>query len=258
MSDQALQCAAPANRAERTRALFLRLAATETPEERRAIREEIVTLNMTVAQSIAHRYHGHGECDEDLEQVAYMGLSRAVNGYDPAFGKDFLTYAVPTIAGELKKHFRDCCWSVRPPRRVQELQSRITACLEILSQRLDRPPGPAEISAELHADLDDVVEALCADGCFNPTSLDVPVGRARTTVLGDLLGGDDPEMSRAEIHLLLAPLVRELPYRDRDIIALRFYHDWTQEQIAQEFHITQMQVSRLLSRALRRLREQIG
>lgn len=240
-----------------TRRLFDRLSRTSDETVRQGLREQITAVNMCVAESIAHRYHGRGERTEDLVQVAYLGLSKAVSRFEPGLDKDFLTYAVPTISGELKKYFRDCCWTVRPPRRIQELQWRIGPCVETLAQRLDRPPRPAEIAAELAVDASDIVEALSADGCFTPSSLDAPVGKSGTTALGDVLSEPDTDFTLTEIHLLLAPLVRELADRDRDIVALRFYHDWTQEKIANEFGITQMQVSRLLSRIMRRLRDRI-
>lgn len=251
-----------ADRRDRTRELLERLSRERDATCRRQLRERVTALNMGVADSIAHRYRDRGADEEDLEQVAYEGLSKAIARFDPAMGKDFLTYAVPTISGELKKYFRDCCWSVRPPRRIQELQHAISACEGPLSQRLNRAPWPQEIADELSVDAADVVEALSADGCFNPTSLDAPAGEhggaeSDPSSLGDLLGETDDDFSRAETHVLLKPLVRQLPERDRDMVALRFYHDWTQEQIAGEFGITQMQVSRLLTRIMRQLRDQV-
>lgn len=244
-------------RQARTRDLFRTLTATGGQVERDRIREEITALNMCVAESVAHRYSGRGEFDDDLEQVAYLGLIKAVNGFDVGYHKDFLTYAVPTISGELKKHFRDHCWTVRPPRRIQDLQRRIAVATEELNQRLDHPPTTDEIATTLGVEDDEVTEALSADGCFTPASLDLRVGRSEATPVSDLLGGDDHGYDEAEAHVLLAPIVRDLSARDRDIIELRFYHDWTQERIAQQLGITQMQVSRLIARIMGTLHERL-
>lgn len=245
-------------RQERTRALFATLIATADPVSRDALRERIARLNMCVAESVAHRYRGRGESQEDLEQVAYLGLVKAVNGFDSAYHKDFLTYAVPTISGELKKHFRDHCWAVRPPRRVQELQQRIGFAREQLSQEEEHQPTSAELAKSLGVDECQVVEALSADGCFTPSSLDVGAGETGSTAVGDLIGDDDPEFDEAEARVVLGPVVRELGERDRDVIELRFFHDWTQQQIADELGVTQMQVSRIIARVLTCLRERIG
>ncbi|MGH3358218.1 MAG: sigma-70 family RNA polymerase sigma factor [Nocardioidaceae bacterium] len=225
--------------------------------QRDQIRERITALNMCVAESVAHRYRGRGELEDDLEQVAYLGLIKAINGFDLRHHKDFLTYAVPTISGELKKHFRDHCWAVRPPRRIQDLQRRIAAASEELGQLCDHPPTTSEVAAALAVDTEEVSEALAASGCFTPASLDVGVGRADSTPVSDLIGIEDHSFAEAEAHVVVAPAVRELCDRDRDIIELRFFHDWTQERIAQELGITQMQVSRLITRIMRDLRTRL-
>lgn len=243
-----------AERRERTRELFRALDMTTDDLERDRLREQVTELNMCVAGSVAHRYRGRGEIEEDLEQVAYLGLVKAVNGFDSRYHKDFLTYAVPTISGELKKHFRDHCWTVRPPRRIQDLQRKIAAASEELSQAYDHPPTTPEVADALDVDIADVTEALAADGCFTPASLDVRVGHTESTPVGDLIGGDDHGFDEAEAHVLLAPVVRELSDRDRDIVELRFFHDWTQERIAQQLGITQMQVSRLIARIMKSMR----
>lgn len=246
------------DRRQQTAELFRKAQSTSNPREQREIRNQVTLVNLGVAQALAHRYRGRSESDEDLEQVAYVGLLKAADGFDPDRGKDFLSYAVPTISGELKRHFRDQCWWVRPPRRVQELQARIAGSADRLTQDLGRPPRPEEYADELGIAVDDVREALSADGCFTPSSLDAPTGPSTDTVLGDLLGEVDPDLRRSEIHTALAPLVRELPERDRQVIALRFYHDWTQEQIARSLGVTQTQVSRVLRRILQDLRRSLG
>jgi RNA polymerase sigma-B factor len=158
----------------------------------------------------------------------------------------------------VKRYFRDFGWTVRPPRRIQELQAQISRASNELSQSLHRSPKPREVAEFLGIDVDSVIEALAADGCFTPASLDVPVGEDGTGSLGELLGGEDADLGRAEARILLGPAVRRLKERDRRIIELRFFYGWTQEQIAQDIGVTQMQVSRLLSRILSDLRSELA
>ena len=191
-------------------------------------------------------------------QAAYVGLVKAALGFDPSFGRDFLSYAVPTVTGEVKRYFRDYGWTVRPPRRVQELQSQISRVSSELSHTLHRSPRPSEVAEFLSVDVDSVIEALAADGCFTPASLDVRVGEDGSTSLGELIGEEDSELGRAETRILLAPAVRRLAPRDRRILELRFFRGWTQEQIAGDIGVTQMQVSRLLGRILVDLRAELS
>lgn len=244
-------------RRARTGELFAKRDGSTDDLERDWLREQITALNMCVAEAVAHRYRGRGEIEEDLEQVAYLGLVKAVNGFDSGYHKDFLSYAVPTISGELKKHFRDHCWTVRPPRRIQELQRKIAAASEELGQECDHLPTTAQVADAIEVDRDEVDEALAADGCFTPASLDVGVGRTESTTVGDLIGDDDHGFDRVEARAVLSPVVRELSDRDRDIVELRFFHEWTQERIAQDLGITQMQVSRLIARIMSSLHEDI-
>ena len=244
-------------RADLTASLLARIAVA-SGSERKRLQDEVVTLNMCVARSIASRYRDRGEAYDDVLQAAYLGLIKAVRRFDGSHGKDFLSFAVPTISGEVKRHFRDCGWTVRPPRRIQELQSRISGVASELAQQLHRSPTPSEVAEHLGVDSDEVIEALAADGCFTPTSLDKRIGDDEGATLGDLLGSDDDDLSRTEIHVALIPLVRDLAPRDRHIVTLRFFHGWTQEQIAQDIGVTQMQVSRLLARILREMRAHIA
>lgn len=246
-----------AERRERTRALFTAIDEATGDFERDRLREQVAELNMCVAEAVAHRYRGRGETAEDLEQVAFLGLVKSVNGYDGTYHKDFLTYAVPTIAGELKKHFRDHCWTVRPPRRIQDLQRKIATVSEELGQQNDHAPTTTEVADALHIDRDEVDEALAADGCFTPSSLDVGVGQTEETPFGDLIGEDEHGFDEAEARITLAPIVRDLDERDRDIIELRFFHEWTQERIAQELGVTQMQISRLIARIMKSMRSEL-
>jgi len=245
------------DRGATTARLLAELHATTDEHEKTALRAEVVVLNMGVARAIAHRYRQRGLAEEDLVQVAYVGLVKAVNGFDPSHERDFLSYAVPTVTGEVKRHFRDFGWTVRPPRRVQELQGQIARLSSELTNRLGRSPKPSEVAAEIGLDVETVIEALAADGAFTPASLDVPVGEDGAATLGDLMPDQETDYESAEARIMLGPAVRSLAPRDRRILELRFFEGWTQEQIAQDIGVTQMQVSRLLSRILKDLRNHL-
>ena len=249
---------APANRSDLTRSLFADYAAETSESRKRHISDQIVEINIGVANSIAHRYRDRGEQVDDLEQVACLGLVKAVNGFDSSRGRDFLVYAVPTIAGEVKRHFRDRCWVVRPTRRIQELKSHISGCTDVLRQALGYNPSAAEIADYLGEALSDVNEALRADSCFLPTSLDVRVGESGSSSRGELIGETDAEFNRVEIRSLLGPCIGRLAAEDRQIVVHRFIDQWTQEQIAQDLGVSQMQISRRLSRIMLTLRNDLG
>jgi len=248
---------ARARRAALTDDLLERAAEHPDEEERRRLLDEVVVLNMPVATSIASRFRSRGVAWDDLEQVAHLALVKAARGYVPADDRTFLAYCVPTIRGEIKRYFRDHGWTVRPPRRVQELQARISVAEAELNYALGRSPRPSEVAEHLGEPLEDVTEALASDGCFTPASLDRPVGPEGDAVLGDLLGGIDAGQDAAEARVVLAPLVRDLSERDRRILMLRFFRGWTQQEIAEDIGVTQMQVSRLLSRILTDLRNDL-
>lgn len=244
-------------RAELTMTL-LRRAVDAPPAERAELRDRVVGLNMPLARDLAARYRGRGIGLEDLQQVAYLGLVKAVSRFDPRHGVGFASFAYPTIRGELRRHFRDAGWTVRPPRRIQELQSRIWAAEPALFQRLGRSPRPAEVAAELEVDEDQVVEALASDGCFTPTSLDAPSRDDGSASVADGLGGEEPGYDLAELRMVLGDALGTLCDRDRLIVERRFVRGWTQEAIGRELGVTQMQVSRLLSRIIRDLRTAIA
>jgi RNA polymerase sigma-B factor len=246
-----------AARAEATAALFEQLAGCSDEEQRYRLREQIVVLNLPVATSIALRYRGRGEPVEDLIQVAHLGLLKAVDGFDAGRGSDFLPYAVPTVRGEVQRYFRDRGWDIRPPRRVQELRARVAQATELLAQRLDRSPRPSEIAVHLGVDVHDVVECLASADCYHVRSLDAPTDSDDGADVAHLVGAPDPELARVDDVLSVRPLLASLPPRDRRILALRFYRGWTQSQIAEDIGVTQMQVSRLITAALKRLRAQL-
>lgn len=224
--------------------------------KRERLQKEAALVNMDLARSIASRYWGRGEASDDLVQVAYVGLMKAIQGYDPDRG-DFRSYAVPTIAGEVKRHFRDRSWTVKAPRWVQELQADISAVSEPLAQQLRRPPRPKELAAHLDVPVENVTEALSADGCFTPTSIDGRGPADDGYALADRLGTEDRDLERAEIRAALGPMIGKLTERDRRILTLRFCQGWTQSQIASDLGVTQMQVSRLLSRILSGMRQKL-
>src|SRR6478752_5096937 len=228
----------------------------ESPERRKALHDEVIRLNMQVAGEIARRYHGRGIAGDDLDQVANLGLVKAAQGFDPSHGTDFLSFAVPTIRGEIRRYFRDFGWTVRPPRSVQELQARLSAAESELFQQLGRSPRPSELATHLDVDLDLVVDSLAATGCFSPMSLDAPVGPGEVNP-AERLGGDDAEFTRAEARVALAPLLENLTPRERRILEMRFFGGFTQAEIGADIGVTQMQVSRLLNRLLTRLRRKL-
>jgi RNA polymerase sigma-B factor len=246
------------DRARRTHELLLEAQDADEATVAR-LHEEVVLLNIEVAESIVLRYRNRGVPVEDLVQVACLGLVKAARGFDPAKSDNFLSYAVPTILGEVKRFFRDNAWVVRPPRRIQELQAEISAMSAQLAHETGRSPSPERIAAELRTNVSEVVEALAADGCFAPSSLDRTSGGVEDdgSSLADILGDDDPGFAHAEAVVALRPICRQLSERDRRIVYLRFFHEWTQARIAEEFGVTQMQVSRLLSRILRDMRAQL-
>lgn len=223
------------------------------PEKRQRLEREAAVINMDLAKTVAARYWGRGESAEDLVQVAYVGLMKAIRGYDPSRG-DFRSYALPTIAGEVKRHFRDKSWTVRPPRWLQELQAEISAVSVSLYQDLKRPPSPEDIAERLDTPVEKIREALSADGCFTPATIDGHGPSGDGYAIAQRLGTNDHELDLVETRIALAPLIQQLPERDRTILALRFFRGWTQSQIASALGITQMQVSRLLSRILKSLR----
>src|SRR4051812_37579765 len=244
-----VQPASQAIRADHTIDL-LRRARECCPQERQRLLDEVVTSHMSVATAIAARYRTRGIASEDLQQVAYLALVKAANGYDPEVGNDFLSYAVPTIRGEIKRHFRDLGWMVRPPRRIQELQARITAADAELSQALGRSPRPSEVAAHLGERSEDVNEALATVGCFTPSSLDRPAGENGTMAISDLLGGEDGAQGAVEARAMLAPVVRRLSERDRRILLLRVFRGRNPPGIGEGLGGTPMPGLRALDRVI--------
>ncbi|WP_345801410.1 sigma-70 family RNA polymerase sigma factor [Microbacterium sp. AZCO] len=220
--------------------------------------EARVLANLALAERVARRYFRHDPArDEDLVQVAYIGLMKASRRYEPSRGTDFAAYAIPTIAGELKRHLRDHGWFIRPPRHVQELRAQLVEAVPRMSQRLGRRPTLAELAVELGTSEADVREALESAMHMSPVSLDARVGEDHGTTLGEVIPTPGSEVERTEATLLVWAALRTLTPRDRRVVRLRYFDDCTQQDIATKVGVTQMQVSRILARTLRTLRTQL-
>ncbi|WP_246160482.1 sigma-70 family RNA polymerase sigma factor [Nocardioides humilatus] len=218
----------------------------------------MIVLNIPVAHALASRYRNRGQARDELEQVACLALTRAVQNFDPARGDDLLVFAVPSILGELKRYFRDITWTIRPPRRLQELRPRVTEAEERLTQLLGRPPRPQELADDLGCTTEDVLESYECATLSSPDSLHetAPGGDAGFSWI-DRLATDEVGYDRSEAIAVLAPACKRLKERDRKILRMRFYEQKTQQQIADELGVTQVQVSRLLQRILTDLRTSI-
>lgn len=226
---------------------------------RAELRDMLVRGHLPVARHIARRFSRRGEPEEDLEQVATLGLINAVDRYDPERGTDFLSYAVPTITGEVRRHFRDQAWSMRVPRRLKDLNVTLSSAISQMSQTLGRAPTAAELATHLSLPKEDVLEALEASNAYRSGSLDeLLVDDPDSGTVSDLLGEADAALDKVEYQQSLAPLLAELAPRERTIIKLRFFKNMTQSQIAEEVGISQMHVSRLLARTLAQLRDGLG
>jgi len=238
--------------------LFRELASLEEDDPRRTeVRDKLVTGHLPLAEHIAQRFSGKGIAKDDLVQVASVGLIHAVDRFDPDQGADFLSYAVPTVMGEVRRHFRDTSWPMRVPRRLQELRIALNQAGGELSQRLGRPPTDTEMAEHLDITVEEVQEGYEARQAYRAVSLDEPPfadGDRRSTI-AESVGEEDTALELVENHESLVPLIQELPQRERKILALRYYGDMTQTQIAEEVGISQMHVSRLLSRTLEDLRD---
>jgi RNA polymerase sigma-B factor len=190
----------------------------------------------------------------DLNQVAALALVKAVNGYNPNVGIDFGSYALPTIMGELKRHFRDNCWSVRVPRPLQELAIELNHTQVWLAQKLGRSPSLADTARHIGLSKEQVEQATMAANAYRSLSLYRPIGRSDGLSPLDQLGVSDTAMDRVEMRVSIGPLIDQLPRRDKQILAMRFYGNMSQSQIGAELGISQMQVSRMLRRICWQLR----
>jgi RNA polymerase sigma-B factor len=243
---------------DRASELINDLAAMPVGHPSRAnLRDRAIEAWMPLARHLANRYAGRGEPADDLHQVAVLGLIKAVDRFDAERGIEFAGFAIPTIVGELKRHFRDRTWSVRVPRRLQELRLAITGANSDLTHTLGRAPTVADIAAHLGISEEDVLEGLEGARAYNSTSLSTPANADGSMSLGDTLGGEDSAFELAELRIALGPAVAALDEREQKIISLRFYGNLTQSEIAEQIGVSQMHVSRLLARALAKLRTRL-
>jgi RNA polymerase sigma-B factor len=236
---------------------LIRRLPGEDPERRKAC-ELLVGRYENIVQSCVRQYRGAPEPAEDLMQVGYVGLMKAINNYDPAFGRGLAAYARPCVSGEIKRHFRDKRWQIRVQRPAQELRLQIRAAVPDLTHQLSRPPSDAELAVHLGVTEADVTAAQLASQVFQIASLDAPLGGEDSgATAGDLLGSEDPELEHAIDMEAVWKHYEELPAREQRLLMMRFYGNMTQAQIGQQLGMSQMHVSRLLGRALAYLREKV-
>ena len=250
---------APGSGAERSREdreLFVRYGRGDEQA-----REQLVERFLPLARQLARRYQRAGEPLDDLMQVASMGLIKAIDRFDPEREIAFSSYAVPTILGEIKRHFRDRTWAVRVPRDLQELTLRVDKAVGELSEELRRQPSVSEIGEAVGADEEQVLEALQAGGAYRAVSFDAPRGAGtedEVATLADSVGIDEDGFDRAEERATLEHLLTTVTQRERDVLRMRFEEDMTQAEIGAVIGVSQMQVSRVIRQALSRLRAAAG
>jgi RNA polymerase sigma-B factor len=238
------------------RSLFEHFAATHDP----VVREELAARFLPLARSIARKFSGPFVEDDDLFQVAAVGLLHALDRYDPGKGTAFSSFAVPTIAGTVRRHLRDHSWTVRPPRELQERALNVRKRASEMAAANGRSPTANELAADMGLDLESVVEALQGMAARQGVSLSRPAdsGDEGSRTLGDTLGEDDAGLLRAEDAMTIEHLLDGLPAREREIIRLRFEEDLTQAEIGERVGLSQMHVSRILRAVLRDLHEAAG
>jgi RNA polymerase sigma-B factor len=219
-------------------------------------REELIKRYLPLCRRLASRYRHTNEPQEDLEQVASLALVKAIDRFDPDVGA-FVPYAVPSVLGELKRHFRDKGWGMRVPRSLKERHLKVSAAIERLTAREGRSPTPNELAEALNLELEEVLEAIEAASAYAPTTLDGPTSGDDDSQrgVGDRLGAVDERFELVELGQSVAPAFKQLPEREQQILRLRFVDDMTQSEIAKAMGISQMHVSRLIRRSIEQLRE---
>ncbi len=242
----------PALGARSERELFRRARAGDG-----RARDELSERFMPLARSLAARYQRSGEPFDDLLQVASLGLVKAIDRFDAGREIAFSSYAVPTILGEIKRHFRDRTWAVRVPRGLQELSLKVERAVGKLSEQLHRQPSVTEVAAEVGATEEDVLEALQAGGAYRAMSFEAPSGGGDedSATLADSVGTREDGFDRAEERATIHALMHALDAREREVLHMRFEHDMTQAEIGAAVGVSQMQVSRIIRQALQRLRD---
>ena len=245
---------------EELRALHRRYKETTDPPERERIRAQLVDAYHDFVYFLARKFQNRGEPLDDIVQVGYLGLIKAIERFDPDLGFEFTTFATLTVAGEIKRHFRDKGTAIRFPRRLQELHQSVMRVNEEMKNQLGREPTVTELAERLGVTTDDVTEAIEMGPAYMPLSLDQPVGSAdgqEGRAIADRLGSDDPELDRVEMRDLLNRAMEHLTPRERAIMAMRFYEQMSQSEIARRLGISQMHVSRLQRAALEQLRKYV-
>ncbi|MEU7577197.1 RNA polymerase sigma factor SigF [Streptomyces sp. NPDC041068] len=252
------QAMAPQDARDMSKLFFSRLATLEEgTAEHQLARNTLIEMNMSLVRYAAGRFRHRADEMEDIVQVGMIGLIKAIDRFELSRDTQFATFAVPYIVGEIKRFFRDTSWAVHVPRRLQEARVELAKAKEELATRLGRAPRVAELAALMNLTEDEVVEAQVAANGYSSTSLDAPVhgdpedGEA---ALAEFIGEEDPALELVEDFHALAPLLAELGERDRQILHLRFVDELTQAQIGEHLGVSQMHVSRLLARTLKRLR----
>jgi RNA polymerase sigma-B factor len=231
---------------------------TKDNPERDRLRDRLVAEHLPVAHNIARRFRGRGESQDDLKQVAVVGLINAVDRFEPDRGSDFLAFAVPTIMGEVRRYFRDASWSVRVPRRLKELHISLSSASAKLSQELGHAPTARQLAEHLGLSIDLVYEGLEAGNAYHAVPLEPAANEPEAAGLGNTLGEYDQALEQVEYRESLQPLLEELPERERTILVLRFFGNMTQTQIAEQVGISQMHVSRVLRQTLTFLRQRMS
>lgn len=239
--------------------LFQELADHKATQARRQeLRDRLVTGHLPLAEHIARRFRNRGQPDDDLTQVATVGLINAVDRFDPDRGTDFLAFAVPTITGEIRRYFRDATWAIRVPRRLKELNATINANAAALGQELGRSPRPSELAVELDLSIEDVYEGLQVGYAYRSESLDDnPNDDGGAGPTNGHVGVMDDDLVTVENREALYPALSSLPEREASIVMMRFFGNMTQTQIADRIGVSQMHVSRLLAASLKMLRDEL-
>ncbi|MCK9250627.1 MAG: SigB/SigF/SigG family RNA polymerase sigma factor [Solirubrobacteraceae bacterium] len=219
-------------------------------------REEMVRRGLPLVRSLARPYARKGEQFEDVIQVGCVGLIKAIDRFDPYAGTRFVSFAAPNITGEIKRHFRDHCWAVHVPRGTQELDAKVSRAADRMAATRGNPPTPRELADELGESVADVEQAIRAGKAFRPMSLDRPVDDDARTLL-DAYGSSDAGYGDAERRHLIRSAFDALDAREREVVLLRFHAGWYQREIAERIGVSQMQVSRILGQALRRMRRHV-
>ncbi|WP_078592001.1 RNA polymerase sigma factor SigF [Streptomyces megasporus] len=250
---------APKDARELSKLFFEELAVLEEgTHEYQYVRNTLIEMNMSLVRYAASRFRNRGDGEmEDIVQVGMIGLIKAIDRFELSREVEFTTFAVPYIVGEIKRFFRDTSWAVHVPRRLQEARVELARATEELRSRLGRSPKVSELAALMNLTEEEVIEVRLASNGYNSSSLDAAIngGEEGETALADFIGAEDAAMELVEDFHALAPLIAELDERDRKIIHMRFVEELTQSQIGERLGCSQMHVSRLLSRTLKRLRE---